>query len=62
MTRRDEEEVVTSRAADLAILRALEEAERASAGKANPLLRDLARAAVFRQRTALGVTVTRRPK
>lgn len=62
MTRRDEEEVVTSRAADLAILRALEEAEQASAGKANPLLRDLAQAAAFRQRAAIGVTVMRRPK
>lgn len=60
MTRRDDDEVVASRAADLAILRALDEAARLERGKVNPMLRDLAQGAEHRQRRALGVAILRR--
>ena len=63
MTRRrtEEEEVIVSRAADVALLRLVEEAKRRGLRREALALIEQTRAAEQRQRTALGVTVTRRP-
>lgn len=64
MTRRrtEEEEVIVSRAADVALLRLVEEAKRRGLTREALALIEQTRAAEQRQRTALGVTVTRRPR
>lgn len=62
MTRRrtDDDEIVTSRASDLEILRVLREAQRSGQKRRVAALSDLGRAAQFRQHDALGVTIRRR--
>ncbi len=60
MTRRDEDKVLVSRAADLELLRVVEEAERSGQGRRVAALRHLAEQAAYRSRAAIGITVRRR--